>query len=107
MPLFRAPKEAVMPSLRSTERRLAKDPARAQAYCAEVQKLVVAGSVKKLSPDMISDEGESWYMPYHMVTHNNKIRLVFSCSYQFQGLNLNEYLLPGPTLGSSLLVLSC
>ncbi|KAJ8400654.1 hypothetical protein AAFF_G00394230 [Aldrovandia affinis] len=40
---FRAQKEAVMPSLRSTERRLAKDLEQAMAYSAEIQKLIQAG----------------------------------------------------------------
>lgn len=31
------------------------------------------------------------------------IRVVFNCSFQFQGNNLNELLLPGPALTSSLL----
>lgn len=34
-----APMEAVLPSLRSTERRLAKDPQRAEVYCKEIEKL--------------------------------------------------------------------
>lgn len=38
-----------------------------------------------------------------MVEHNRKHRVVFNCSFQFQGNNLNELLLPGPALTSSLL----
>lgn len=38
-----------------------------------------------------------------MVQHNGKNRVVFNCSFQLRGNNLNELLLPGPTLGSSLL----
>lgn len=40
-----------------------------------------------------------------MVRHNGKKSIVFNCSYQFKGLNLNESLLPGPTLGASLSLL--
>nr|XP_055076729.1 uncharacterized protein LOC129455971 [Misgurnus anguillicaudatus] len=103
IPRFEAPKEMVMPSLRNTERSLSKDPERAKAYNAEIQKLVQAGTVKKLSPQVVTQPGESWYIPHHMVTHNNKNRIVFNCSYRYRGLNLNEWLLPGPTLGPSLL----
>ncbi|KAL7883040.1 hypothetical protein SRHO_G00006980 [Serrasalmus rhombeus] len=60
MPLFQATQQVVMPSLRSTEKRLARDPQQAEAYCEEISNL-------------------------------------------FRGLNLNEALLPGPTLGASLL----
>lgn len=41
--------------------------------------------------------------PHHLVEHNRKHRLVFDCSYQYNGESLNSYLLPGPTLGPSLL----
>lgn len=40
MPLFKATKEAVMPSLRCMEKRLARDPQLAEAYCEEIRKLV-------------------------------------------------------------------
>ncbi|XP_052415143.1 uncharacterized protein LOC127959801 [Carassius gibelio] len=103
MPLFRASKEAVLPSLWSTEKRLTKDPQRAKAYCEAINQLVQSGAVKKLGPDEISMTGESWYIPHHLVSHNGKNRLVFNCSYQFRGLNLNDAFLPGPTLGASLL----
>ncbi len=46
---------------------------------------------------------ESWYIPHHMVQHNGKNRVVFNCSFSYQGHTLNELLLPGPTLGPSLL----
>ncbi|KAK0156275.1 hypothetical protein N1851_000422 [Merluccius polli] len=104
MPLFQATKEAVMPTLRGVERRLAKDLAQAAAYRVEMEKLIKAGSVIKCGPEAPADEGhEAWYIPHHMVSHNGKNRLVFNCSYQYRGQSLNDYLLPGPTLGASLL----
>ncbi|KAJ7992610.1 hypothetical protein DPEC_G00280470 [Dallia pectoralis] len=66
MPRFQAPREAVIPSLRSTERRLAKDPEKAAAYRIEMEKLAQAGSIKKLGPDTPTQESESWYIPHHM-----------------------------------------
>lgn len=69
MPRLQAPKEAVMPRLRSTERRLSKDLERSEDYRAEIQKLVHAGAVTKLSPEVSTQEGESWYIPHHMVPH--------------------------------------
>ncbi|KAJ7997224.1 hypothetical protein DPEC_G00226750 [Dallia pectoralis] len=103
MPRFQAPREAVIPSLRSTERRLAKDPEKAAAYRIEMEKLAQAGSIKKLGPDTPTQESESWYIPHHMVSHNGKNRIVFNCSYQFNNQNLNDSLLPEPPLGASLL----
>ncbi|CAI5638743.1 unnamed protein product [Oreochromis niloticus] len=46
-PLLQATKDAVMPSLRGVERRLAKDPERAEAYKVEMEKLIKAGSIIK------------------------------------------------------------
>ncbi|XP_076856690.1 uncharacterized protein LOC143510810 [Brachyhypopomus gauderio] len=103
MPCLQATKDAVMPCLRRVERRLSRDPEWASAYKAEMGKLIQAGSVKKLETQQLSEEGEAWYVPHHMVSHNGKNRLVFNCSYQYQGQSLNEHLLPGPTLGASLL----
>ncbi|XP_042069251.1 uncharacterized protein LOC121812105 [Haplochromis burtoni] len=103
MPHLKASPSAVVPSLRSVERRLQKDPERAMVYRAEIEKLVQAGSVVKVPPSEVAQADESWYIPHHLVSHNGKDRLVFNCSFQFQGQALNEHLLPGPTLSASLL----
>lgn len=101
-PLFQATQEATLPSLRSMERRLSKDPVRAAAYMDEIERLVTSGFVAKLQPEVASQSQESWYIPHHMVQHNGKNRVVFNCSFRHKGLNLNESLLPGPVLSPSL-----
>lgn len=80
-----------------------RDPLRADEYSAAIQKLVETGAVKKFDPSEVSATDESWYIPHHLVSHNGKSHLVFNCSFQYQGLSLNDTLLPGPTLGASLL----
>ncbi|KAK7902058.1 hypothetical protein WMY93_018827 [Mugilogobius chulae] len=75
---------------------------RASAYIAEIQRLVEAGYVVELEPGS-EHTPTSWYIPHHMVQHNGKNRVVFNCSFEFQGQNLNKLLLPGPPLGPSLL----
>ncbi|XP_019218180.1 uncharacterized protein LOC109203254 [Oreochromis niloticus] len=102
-PRLWAPRLALLPQLRSTERRIVRDPGQAETYCQEVHKLEVVGYVEKLSPEKVDCSSESWYLPHHVVHHNNKARLVFNCSYQYNGLSLNSQLLPGPILGPSLL----
>lgn len=106
MPEMKAPKEAVLSQLRSTERRLTKNPEQAAAYIAEISKLDHAGYVSKVAHNVESEDSGcaySWYIPHHMVQHNEKNRIVFNCSFQHRGISLNEYLLPGPVLGPSLL----
>ncbi|KAG7464321.1 hypothetical protein JOB18_015372 [Solea senegalensis] len=95
--------EAVLPSLRATERRLAKDPQRAKVYCEEIYKLEKMGYVAVVPPEAATSTPESWFIPHHMVRHNNKDRIVFNCSFQYEGKSLNDLLLPGPALGPSLL----
>ena len=103
MPHLHAPKEAVLPHLRGTEKRLAKNPAQAEIYKAEILKLEQAGHALKLEPGTEANSPEAWYIPHHLVQHNGKSRVVFNCSFSYKGDNLNEYLLPGPTLSPSLL----
>ncbi|KAI4884383.1 hypothetical protein NFI96_011230, partial [Prochilodus magdalenae] len=102
-PLLWAPKATLLPQLRNTERRLAKDPVLADTYCQEIQKLELLGYAKPLPPATVDSSKESWYLPHHVVYHNGKARIVYNCSYQHNGLSLNSQLLPGPTLGPSLL----
>ena len=102
-PLLRAPPQAVLPMLRGTEKRLSKDPELAKVYNEEIRKLEDAGYVTRLPSDRLNESPESWYIPHHLVSHNGKHRVVFNCSFKYQGGNLNECLLAGPTLGSSLL----
>lgn len=102
-PMLHAPKEAVLGHLRGTEKRLAREPVRAESYKQEIKKLFDANYVNRLSPADVEASDRAWFIPHHMVHHNGKDRIVFNCSFAYQGGNLNEQLLPGPTLGSSLL----
>ncbi|KAK3544494.1 hypothetical protein QTP86_013150 [Hemibagrus guttatus] len=102
MPLLNAPKESVLPTLRSVERRLLKDPIKAEVYKEEMRKLLETGAVREVVGS-IPESPECWYIPHHIVSHNGKFCIVFNCSHQYQGQSLNQYLLPGPTLSASLL----
>ena len=67
---LQAPKEALLPQLRSYEKRLAKAPDQAQAYKAEIQKLEQAGYVVKLAPGAEEDTATSWYVPHNMMQYS-------------------------------------
>ena len=63
-----------------------------QGYCERVEKP--------------GPEGRTWFLPHHGVYHPEKpgkIRVVFDCSAQFNGVSLNGNLLQGPDLTNSLL----
>lgn len=102
---LKAPIKAAMSRLRNCEMRLLKEPQQAQTYKDEFQNLLKAGYIKRLrsSDDSDSSVAETWYIPHHLVTHNRKDRIVFDCSFTYQGQSLNSQLLPGPALGPSLL----
>lgn len=85
MPQLCAPKEAVLANLRSTERRLLRDPQRAVAYCAEIAKLEKAGYAVKVPEEELNTSAESWFIPHHMVSHKGKNRIVFNCSFTYKG----------------------
>lgn len=91
-----------MAHLRTTEKRLKREPERAAIYSAESHKLISAGYVKKLQPNEVEQSTAAWYLPHHLVCHNNKSRLVLNCSFLHQNISLNEQLLPRPTLGPTL-----
>lgn len=104
-PLLSASKHAVMSLLWGTERCLAKDPEMAEVHHAEIQKLLDAGYVTIVKDTEDSQyEAESWYLLHHVIKQvSGKHRLVLNCSFTFRGQCLNDSLLPGPTLGPSLL----
>ena len=62
-----------------------------------------SGYVQIIPNEQVSQPQETWYFPHHNVEHNNKYRVVYDCSFEYMGQSLNICLLPGPTLGPSLL----
>lgn len=62
-----------------------------------------SGYVKRIPKEQVDQPPETWYFPHHIVEHNNRHRVVFDCSFEYMGQNLNKCLLPGPTLGPFLL----
>lgn len=103
IPNLQVPIKAVTTLLKGTEQRLERDPQRAAAYQEEIRKLELDGYAMKLTPEEVKNSAESWFIPHHMVQHNGKNRVVFNCSFAYKGISLNDFLLPEPTLGPSLL----
>ena len=59
--------------------------------------------MKILTDGEVNSAEETWYVPHHVVQGHGIHRPVFNCSFNYEGLNLNSHLLPGPVLGASLL----
>ncbi|XP_071834278.1 uncharacterized protein [Apostichopus japonicus] len=93
--------------LGSLRKRLLKDEDLHQRYKAVMEDYLRKGYARKV--DVSGDvckRGEIWYLPHHPVINPNKpnkLRIVFDCAAQYQGLSLNSQLLQGPDNTNSLI----
>jgi hypothetical protein len=73
-----------------------------QSFMEETLKKAYAEKVP--DDELNRNDGRLWYIPHHGVYHpkKNKIRVVFDCSASYRGVSLNDKLLQGPDLTSSL-----
>lgn len=62
----------------------------ANTYNNEIQKLKEASYLIKPRPEEVHSSSESWYLPHNVVHHNNKARVVFNFSYEYQETILNR-----------------
>ncbi|XP_071959793.1 uncharacterized protein [Antedon mediterranea] len=106
--------EVVMPDnrlqavkrLESLCRRLKADKPYAMEYINYMDELLTKGYAERVPPDEIIQDGHKWYIPHHGVYNPQKpgkLRVVFVCGARYQGVALNDVLLPGPNLTSNLL----
>lgn len=74
-----------------------------------MSEIITNGDAERVPEEEIN-KGPVWYIPHHGVYHPHKpgkIRVVFDCSAKFEGVSLNDYLLTGPKLTSSLIGVLC
>ena len=86
-------------------RRFMKNSSLHQEYTSAMEKVVKAGYAEKIPEGEIAGEdGKVWYIPHHPVYHpqKHKIRVVYDCAAVYRGTSLNQELIPGPDLTSSL-----
>ena len=85
------------------KRKMLKDKAFHNEYTKFVMKLIDAGYARKAR--ITSEDEQCWYLPHHAVYHpaKLKIRVVFDCSAEFEGVSLNSQLLQGPDLTNHLI----
>ncbi|KAL7833114.1 hypothetical protein SRHO_G00301320 [Serrasalmus rhombeus] len=86
-------------------KRFTRDVKLHSEYAAFIDKIFKKGyTVRLKGADSEPTEGRTWYLPHHGVRHpvKQKLRVVFDCRASFQGTSLNQQLLQGPDLSSSL-----
>lgn len=87
------------------KKRCSKDGKFYGEYMAFMGDLLKKGYAVELQGDEREPvEGPTWYLPHHGVRHptKQKLRVVFDCGASFRGMSLNQQLLQGPDLTSSL-----
>ena len=75
-------------------------------YTDFIDDLFVKGHVSQVPDENLSrEDGSVWYLPHHGVIHvrKNRLRVVFDALARFAGSSLNDHLLSGPDLSSSLI----
>lgn len=92
--------------IQGLRKRFLNNPLLHQEY-AEYMNLLINKDYAEQVPQqqLYGRKGKTWYIPHHGVYHPRKgsLRVVFDCGATFQGVSLNDELLPGPNLTSSLL----
>uniref|UniRef100_A0A5S6Q3D4 DUF1758 domain-containing protein n=1 Tax=Trichuris muris TaxID=70415 RepID=A0A5S6Q3D4_TRIMR len=110
--LWKTPKPALPNNRPAAERRLlylekrfAKDVRFARSYEAAIKEYVKNGHAVKVADEDLLSSKNVWFLPHHGVTNINKpgkVRVVFDASAAYNGISLNDCLMKGPDLSTSL-----
>lgn len=90
----------------SLKRKFLKNERFFKEYSSNIKEMVSNGYAEEVPAQQLSgDSGKVWYIPHHGVHHPKKksLRVVFDCAAVFKGASLNQQLLQGPNLNSTLL----
>lgn len=92
--------------LKLLETKMDKNPTYSNVYVSKMQELIDKKYLRKLSDQETRTSNEhTWYLPHFGVVNPNKptkLRIVFDAASKVNGLSLNDFLLTGPDLYSSL-----
>ena len=82
-----------------------KNPTFHEEYKECMEDMINNDYAEEVPPEDTSLEGCKWFIPHHGVYHpqKQKLRVVFDCSARYGGTSLNEQLLQGPDLTSTLI----
>lgn len=76
-----------------------------QEYKMYLNEMINKGYAEQVpSQQLVSGSGKVWYIPHHRVYHPSKrtLQVVFDCGAACKGASLNQQLLQGPNLTSTL-----
>ena len=94
--------------LKGLKSRLLKGGKYREDYIEFMEKMLKKGYAEQVD-EPEGPEGRTWYLAHHGVYHprKQKLRIVFDCSSEYQGISLNRCLLQGPDLTNSLTGILC
>ena len=98
--------EQAQSRLDSLKKKMSRDPDYKSEYTTFMNTLFNKGYAENVPvEDLQKADGKVWYLPHHGVLHptKKKLRVVFDCSATYNGVSLNQQLLPSPNLTNSLL----
>ena len=98
-------REQAMSRLCNTERKLKKDEFTQTEYRKTIESYIEKGYMKRVSEEE-TPPPEVWYLPHFPVVRmdktSTKVRIVFDCSAQMDGVSLNDVIHAGPKLQQEL-----
>ncbi|XP_045029733.1 uncharacterized protein LOC123472386 [Daphnia magna] len=95
---------SALQQLQHLSKRFKRDPAYGEKYNKVIQEYLSLGHAIPVDPSDTGTPGRVFYLPHHGVTSVNKpdkVRVVFNCSAQHNGISLNDMLHQGPDLLTS------
>ena len=87
--------------LSSLRQRLLRDPLLYQKYVDNMNDLLQKGHAEEVTVDE-PVRGPVWYLPHHPVVSPKKVRVVFDCAAQVDGVSLNSCVMQGPDMTNEL-----
>ena len=90
--------------LEGLKRKLDKNPGFKSKYAEVIKESLDSGFAEPVPPSDKGKVGSVWYIPHHGVPKDqDDVRVVFDCSADYKGNNLNGELLQGPNLINTLI----
>ena len=98
-------RQVAVKRLQGLQRRLAMDNKYRLDYTTFMNKTIQSGFAEVVpEEEKAKHDGKTWFIPHHGVyhPHKKKMRVVFDCSAEHDGMSLNKCLLQGPNLTNNL-----
>ena len=90
--------------LKNLKKRFSRDKQYHEDYTKFMEDMVQKGYAEKSFQQV--QQGKTWFIPHHGIYHPSKpgkIRVVFDCSAEYNGVSLNKKLMSGPGLSNQII----